>query len=246
MKGRRTKRTLVCRTRSRLTAYSLKRLFALSRVTFVPVWFANSCGVTCSCRLASRYRLHQFMISLRSLRSSALWMQAARTLLRSLRLICRSMAILGHSPDSSSTPPLQRVKRSSLERTNTYSESMSISRVSARPLRVAACWRLLFICNESAACPHRNRHRRSLAAPTDFIRPALAVYCGSVRCHREQAFSCRVHALSVPFRLTARRGGGLCRRGMLFQLSIRQTKKAHLSVSLSRYIDGAAPGVEPR
>jgi len=37
MKSRRTKRTWVGRTRSRLTAYSLKRLFALSRVTFAPV-----------------------------------------------------------------------------------------------------------------------------------------------------------------------------------------------------------------
>lgn len=66
MKGRRTKRMLVGRTRSRLTVYSPRPLFALSRVTFAPVWFANSCGVTCSCRLASRHRLQQFMINLRA------------------------------------------------------------------------------------------------------------------------------------------------------------------------------------
>lgn len=43
------------------------------RVTFSPVCLANSCGVTCSSRFASRNRLHQVMIIRRSSRNSALW-----------------------------------------------------------------------------------------------------------------------------------------------------------------------------
>lgn len=70
------------------------------RVTFSHDCSANSCGAIWSSRFASKNRLHQVMIIRRSSRSSALWIYAARTLFRSLWLICRSMDVSDHNPDS--------------------------------------------------------------------------------------------------------------------------------------------------
>lgn len=66
-------------------------------VTFSPNCLANSCGETSSSRFASRNWLYKVMIIRRSSRNSAFWRYAARTLLRSLWLIWRSMTVSDHN-----------------------------------------------------------------------------------------------------------------------------------------------------